>query len=182
MSGGVPVARSGRGNPVADRGSRQIQLLTIKVAGQLVGVPITRVRDVLFLDKVTKVPLSPKEVLGVINLRGRIVTVVDAHSALGFPAHTRPERMMCVTAEAGGDLYGVAVDRADDLLSVNVSDIHPNPSTLPQPWRSLSHGIVTLDGNLLAVVDINRLIARANQSGSAVNLEDEALANLFEAA
>lgn len=181
MAGGVPAARSGR-NAVATNSNRQIQLLTIKVAGQLVGVPITRVRDVLFLDKVTSVPLAPKEVLGVINLRGRIVTVVDAHAALGLPIDKRPERMMCVTAEAGGDLYGVAVDRADDLLSVNIADIHPNPSTLPQPWRSLSQGIVTLDGNLLAVVDINRLIARANHTGNTAGLDEDTLSSLIEAA
>jgi purine-binding chemotaxis protein CheW len=168
---GVPAARSGGGGIV---GSNIIQLLTIKVAGQLVGVPITRVRDVLFLDKVTRVPLAPNEVLGVINLRGRIVTVIDAHASLGLSRRDRPERLMCVTAEAGGDLYGVAVDRADDLLSVEASEIHPNPSTLPQPWRTLSQGIITLDGNLLAVVDINRLIQRANHSGSKA-LDDEPL-------
>lgn len=160
---GVPAARS---RDVAIAGSNIIQLLTIKVAGQLVGVPITRVRDVLFLDKVTRVPLAPDEVLGVINLRGRIVTVIDARASLGLSRREHSDRLMCVTAEAGGDLYGVAVDRADDLLSVEASEIHPNPSTLRQPWRKLSQGIITLDGNLLAVVDINRLIQRANHSGS----------------
>jgi purine-binding chemotaxis protein CheW len=184
MSVGVPAVKSSQARTLGPahtvNSAAEIQLLTITLGNQAVGVPITRVRDVLFLDRVTRVPLAPEEILGVINLRGRIVTVIDARRALNLPPAPQDMKQMCVTAELGNELYGIAVDRADDLLTVKLSDILPNPSTLRQPWRSLSHGIIQLPTGLLAILDLNRLLARGHSRAGDDSWTEAGPAGLLE--
>ena len=91
------------------------QFVTFTVNGQMFGVPVLRVQDILQTHKIASIPLAPAEVRGSINLRGRIVTVIDVRARLGLePADENATNQMGVTVEMGMDLYTLLADSIGD--------------------------------------------------------------------
>src|SRR3982750_1442705 len=84
-----------------------VEYVTAMIGGQLFGLPISRVQDVFMPERLTRVPLSPREIAGVLNLRGRIVTVVDMRARLGLPKNEEGKPPMAVGVDLGGESYGV---------------------------------------------------------------------------
>src|ERR1700748_2560197 len=80
------------------------------VGGELFGLPISRVQDVFMPDRLTRVPLSSQEIAGVLNLRGRIVTVVDMRARLGLPRPDDGKPPMAVGVDLRGESYGLLID------------------------------------------------------------------------
>src|SRR5690349_5617765 len=85
--------------------------VTLKIDNQLFGIPILQVQDVLSEQKITKIPLAPKEIAGALNLRGRIVTAIDVRTRLNLPKREVCEgkRSMSVVIEYNGELYSLIV-------------------------------------------------------------------------
>lgn len=138
-------------------------VLTLAVGGQPCGVPVLSVRDVLGPQSITPIPLAPTEVEGAMNLRGRIVTAVDLRRRLGLPA--RPSEAeggappMSIVVEHGGELYAMLADQVGEVLPLAAADRAPNPPTLDGLWREVSRGVYRRDGQLLILLDVDRLLA-----------------------
>lgn len=133
-------------------------MLTLTVAGQLCGVPVLSVRDVLGVQAITRIPLAPREVAGSLNLRGRIVTAVDLRSRLGLPRREGGNGAMSVVVEVGGELYSLLADQVGEVLSLNAGERSPNPPTLDASWREFSLGVHRLGSQLLVLLDVERLL------------------------
>jgi purine-binding chemotaxis protein CheW len=116
---------------------------------------------------VTRVPLAPREVAGVLNLRGRIVTAIDMRSSLGLPARETGKPPMAVGIEKSGEAYGLVIDQVGEVLSLNREDCEPNPANLDPRWRKVSRGVYRLDGNLLVVLDVDRILDFDKAAGAA---------------
>lgn len=190
------------------------EYVTFHIADQLFGIPVLIVQDILLPENIASIPLAPPEVRGSINLRGRIVTVVDvrvrlglerrdiasartaaqieqriidkeaeadvlaveaggeaktdeenaaaaqarAHEAIEIAKQKRREHMMAVTVEHNNDLYTLLVDSVGDVISLSKKDYEGNPSTLDPLWREFSGGVYRLDGSLMVVLDVDRLL------------------------
>jgi purine-binding chemotaxis protein CheW len=135
------------------------EYVTFTVAGQLFGFPVVEVQDVLGPHPITPVPLGPPEVAGSLNLRGRIVTVMDLRRRLGLAPEGDASTKMSIVVEHRGDLYSFLVDAIGDVLRFEDADREANPSTLEPAWREVSSGICRLADNLLIVLDVRRLLA-----------------------
>jgi purine-binding chemotaxis protein CheW len=130
--------------------------VTLTIAGQLCGIPVDTVRDVLGEQAITRIPLAPREVAGSLNLRGRIVTAIDLRRRLGLaPAEAR---RMSVVVDLSGELYSLEVDEVGEVMSLPKGGIEENPPTLDPLWRQVTRGIHRLDGRLLAILDVERLL------------------------
>jgi len=138
-------------------GDEQV-FVTVYVEGQLFGIPVERVQDILIPERIAHIPLAPPEVAGSINLRGRIVTVIDVRTRLGLSKKPREGNAMCVTVEQGQELYSLMVDSVGNVLNLPIRDIEPNPSTLDPRWRGISAGVVRLEGELLIVLDVDAFL------------------------
>ena len=134
-------------------------LVTLTVAGQLCGIPVLAVRDILGEQVITRIPLAPPEIAGSLNLRGRIVTAIDLRRRLRLPPAPDGHARMSVVAEQGGELYALLVDSVSEVLSLDASLFERNPPTLEKTWAQFSTGIFRLDGRLLVVLDVVRLLA-----------------------
>ena len=134
-------------------------LVTLTVAGQLCGVPVLGVRDVLGPQVITRIPLAPPEIAGSLNLRGRIVTAIDLRCRLALPPPAAGVARMSVVAEQGGDLYALLVDQVGEVLTLPASAFERNPPTLPASWAAYSRGIYRLPERLLVVLDVGRVLA-----------------------
>jgi purine-binding chemotaxis protein CheW len=133
--------------------------VTLTVAEQLCGVPVLGVRDILGEHTITRIPLAPPEIAGSLNLRGRIVTAIDLRQRLHLPAAPTGQPRMSVVAEQGGELYALLVDQVSEVMSLKASAFERNPPTLPQTWAQFSSGIYRLEGRLLVVLDVGKLLA-----------------------
>jgi purine-binding chemotaxis protein CheW len=133
------------------------------VADQLCGVPVLAVRDILGAQVITRIPLAPPEIAGSLNLRGRIVTAIDLRQRLHLPPAPPNQARMSVVAEQGGELYALLVDSVSEVLSLDASQFERNPPTLEKTWATFSTGIFRLDGRLLVVLDVSKLLALADE-------------------
>ena len=132
--------------------------VTLRVDNQLLGIPVDYVRDVLREQKVTPVPLAPKEVAGSLNLRGRIVTVINLRRRLCLPARLPGEKNMFVVVEYRGELYSLIVDHVEEVLTAETTLIEPPPANLSGEWKEVATGILKLPGGLLVMIDVPTLL------------------------
>jgi len=133
--------------------------VTFTISDQMFGIPVLRVQDILTPDRIAPVPLAPPEVRGSINLRGRIVTVIDVRVRLSLPPlENAGEGNMGVTVEQDHDLYTLLVDKIGDVIGLSKEHYEKNPGTLDPLWREFSSGVFRLDEKLMVVLDIDRLL------------------------
>lgn len=132
--------------------------VTMTIDGQLFGVPVSMVQDVLRTQRLTRVPLASTEIAGVLNLRGRIVTAIDVRRRLGLPDLPEDRQGMSVVVELRGELYSLIVDQVGEVLTLPTESFDRNPSTLDAVWQGISRGVHRLDGDLLVVMEVDRLL------------------------
>lgn len=143
--------------PDAQADEEQV-FVTLTVADQLCGIPVLGVRDILGEQTITRIPLAPAEIAGSLNLRGRIVTAIDLRLRLKLPSPPDTEKPMSVVVEQGGELYAFLVDQVSEVMSLKSSAFEQNPPTLPPSWATFSTGIYRLEGRLLVVLDVGKLL------------------------
>ena len=134
------------------------EFVTFTIAGQLFGIPVLQIQDVLSSYKITPVPLAPPEITGSLNLRGRVVTAIDVRLRLGLPPRPADADSMSIVAENEGELYSLMVDSVGEVLALSQSAYERNLPTLDAKFRAFSDGIYRLDGQLLVVLDVNRML------------------------
>ena len=134
------------------------KLVTMKIDDQLFGVPILQVQDIVEPRMITPVPLAPSSIAGVMNLRGRIVTVINLRQCLGLGDKPDHDRWMGITVEYKGDLYTMLVDEIGDVCDLPRRDFESPPATLGDKMRQLCTGIFRRKGDLLVVLDVDRVL------------------------
>ena len=134
------------------------QLVTMMIEDQMFGVPILQLQHIVEPRLITPVPLAPSAIAGVMNLRGRIVTVIDLHRCLGVETKEDDHRGMGITVEYMGDLYTLLVDSIGDVRDLPRRDYEKPPATLDEKLRRLSTGVYRLPEDLLVVLDIERVL------------------------
>lgn len=133
------------------------EFVTFIIADQLFGIPVLTVQDVLNAHQITRIPLSPPEIAGSLNLRGRIVTAIDVRCRLQLESRFAG-KCMSVVVEHGGELYSLLVDSVGEVLALNTSNFERNPPTLSPRFREYSQGIYRLDDSLLVVLNVRQLL------------------------
>ena len=134
------------------------EFVTVTIAGQLFGLPIEQVQDVFMPDAITEVPLAAREVAGVLNLRGRIVTAIDMRKRLSLPMREDGATRMAVGIESKGESYGIVIDEVGEVLRLPQSTFEANPANLDPRWASISGGVQRLEGELMVILDVDRLL------------------------
>ncbi len=123
------------------------------VHGQLCGIPVLSVRDIIVTQDMTRIPLAPPEIAGSMNLRGRIVTAIDLRRRLNLPPREPGQVGMSVVVDRQGELYSLVVDSVREVMECNDRQLEPNPPTLAAAWCDFSSGIYRLQSELLVVLN-----------------------------
>lgn len=131
---------------------------TFEVAGQLLGINVLEVQDVLNPIEIASVPLSGGEVAGLLNLRGRIVTAIDMRQKLGLPPFENRNECKSVVVEKNQELYSLIVDKVADVIGIPASKYESNPPNLKPAWAEISSGVYRLDGRIMLVIDVDSLL------------------------
>lgn len=142
----------------ADAGGTR-DFVTVFVGETMFGLAIDRVHDVFIPAGVTPVPLSPPEIVGLLNLRGRVVTALCLRRRLSMPARTGDAAQMAIGLEQGGETFALIVDGVGEVLKLGAETHEPVPINLDARWRDLTLGVHRLDGRLLVILDVDALLA-----------------------
>ena len=140
------------------------EYVTVMLDGQLFGLPIARVQDVFMPDRLTRVPLASPEIAGVLNLRGRIVTAVDLRLRLGMAPRSDGRPAMAVGIELKGESYGLLIDAVGEVMKLADNTREANPVNLDARLARVSAGVHRLDGQLLVVLDVDRVLEMSADS------------------
>ena len=134
------------------------EYVTVTIGDHMFGLPIFRVQDVFVPVGLTRVPLAPPEVAGILNLRGRVVTAIDMRSRLDFGAREPGTPVMAIGIELKGESYGLLVDAVGEVMRLHNSACEAKPANLDPRLSRVAAGIYRLEGQLMVVLDVDRVL------------------------
>lgn len=138
--------------------SGEEQFLTFRLDGQDYGMPILKVQEIKGWDKITPIPNSPAYVKGVLNLRGVIVPVIDLRLRFGLPEAKRDAFTVVIVANVRGQLAGIVVDAVSDVINFCTEQLCDAPAYEGQQNREFIKGLAQVDGKLLVLLDVDRMV------------------------
>lgn len=144
--------------------SEQLQLVTFEVASEEFAVDILAVQEINRMMALTRVPQCPPDVEGVINLRGKIIPVLDLRKRFGFPPLERNEANRIVVVEVKGKVLGFIVDRVHEVLRISSDIVEPAPAMVCSIDSEFIAGVGKLQDRLIILLDLVKLFAA--ESGS----------------
>ena len=139
------------------------QIVVFQLENEYYGADISVVREVVPLQRVTRVPRTPPYVEGVINLRGRVIPVIDLRRRLGLPAGHTTKSTRIAVAEVGGDQVGMIVDAVEEVVRVPADAVEPPSSLMAQLARDAVLGVAKVDSRLITLLDLRRILVREDR-------------------
>ncbi len=134
------------------------QFTTFWLAGNLYGVEVEHVQEVLRSQELTRVPQAPEAVAGLLNLRGQVVTAIELRTRLGLEPRGEDEKAILVVVRLHGEVVSLLADAIGDVADVAEDAFEVPPDTLAGSVRELIRGAYKLDGRLLLALDVGRAV------------------------
>lgn len=138
--------------------NRELHIVGFKVGRETYGVPITSLHEIVRVPEITAVPDAPDYVEGVINLRGKIVSVLDLRKRLGETEIAPSKRNRILVVEHRGRLCGLIVDSASDVLKIPAADVDPSPTEFVEGGLNCVTGLGKYQGRLIVLLDIAKVL------------------------
>ena len=135
------------------------QVATFFLDGLYFGVDVLQVQEVIRFQPMTRVPLAPAMVAGLINLRGQIVTALDLRTRIGLSARPEGQLPMNVVVRTSEGPFSLLVDLVGDVADIEGSRLEPVPHTVDRQVAALISGVCQLERGLLLVLDVERVVA-----------------------
>ncbi|TAJ28506.1 chemotaxis protein CheW [Bosea sp. (in: a-proteobacteria)] len=153
--------RSDDSDTVPGQFEASLDYVTVRIEKQLLGLPIGRVRDVFMTNRITIVPGSPADIVGLLNLRGRVVTALCLRRRLGYPPPPRFQKGTELTAvglDHQGEAYALIVDSVGEVMRLDHGTLEPLPGHLDRSWSALATGVHRLPDQLLVILDLDAVL------------------------
>lgn len=148
------------------------QFVSFVIAGEEFGVNILTVQEIIRPVEITRVPHAPEFVEGVINLRGRILPVIDLRTRFGFPSREQDDDMRIVVVEIGAQTIGFMTDSVQEVLRVDVTSIEPAPEIAVGIDAGYLRGVAKLDERLLILLELENILS-ADEAEELQGLDQE---------
>lgn len=135
-----------------------LQWVTFRLEQETYGINVMQVQEVLRYTELAPVPGAPKHVLGIINLRGNVVTVIDTHQKLGLATPLITDQTRIIIVELDQQVVGMLVDRLAEVVSLHRSEITTVPSVGQEETSKYFQGVCNREETLLILIDLNKLL------------------------
>ncbi|GLT17417.1 chemotaxis protein CheW [Vibrio zhanjiangensis] len=135
-----------------------LQWVTFQLEEETYGINVMQVREVLRYTEIAPVPGAPDYVLGIINLRGNVVTVIDTRSRFGLMQGDITDNTRIIVIESEHQVIGILVDSVAEVVYLRSSEIDTTPSVGTDESAKFIQGVSNRDGKLLILVDLNKLL------------------------
>ncbi|MEW5745935.1 MAG: chemotaxis protein CheW [Nitrospirota bacterium] len=150
-----------RGELKGAAGDDILQLVTFTLGNEDYAVDILKVQEINRMKEITRVPNSPPYVEGVINLRGKVIPVVNLRAKFGLPQKDSDEQARIMIMDIQGITMGLVVDAVSEVLRIPASTVEPTPPMASHISSEFIRGIAKLDERLIILLDMDRLLGRA---------------------
>ena len=138
--------------------SRELHIVGFQVGRETFGVPITSLHEIVRVPEITAVPDAPEFMEGVINLRGKIVSVIDLRKRFGEKQTSSHRRNRILVVEHQGRLCGLIVDSASEVLKIPATDIEPPPTVMQEGGLNCVTGLAKYRGRLIMLLEMSKLL------------------------
>lgn len=149
-------------------GDTVTKFVTFRLKDETYGINVMQVQEVLRVTEIAPVPGAAVFVLGIINLRGNVVTVIDTRTRFGLPTTEQDDASRIVIIEAEDQVIGILVDSVAEVVELRESEISPAPQTGNEENSRYIQGVVSREDDLLIVIDLNKLLNEEEWSEMAV--------------
>lgn len=151
--------------------SRELHIVGFQVGRETYGVPITSLHEIVRVPEITAVPDAPDYLEGVINLRGKIVSVMDLRKRFGEKEATVKKHNRILVVEHAGRLAGLIVDAASEVLKIPADAVDPPPAVFQEGGLNCVTGLGKVAGRLVVLLDMNKLLSPASLQAKSDNAE-----------
>ena len=138
--------------------------LVFQIGSESYGIPLLQVQEIRTYTPATRVPGAPPYVLGVINLRGNIIAVLDARARFGLAPPPDEQATVIVVAQVGGKTFGLRVDSVSDVVDVPLSEVQPPPAVASEQTQRFLSGLVQVDECVLILINLSEIFDLAEIS------------------
>src|SRR5277367_6479232 len=142
--------------------SAELHIVGFQIGRETYGMPIASLHEIVRVPEITAVPDAPDYLEGVINLRGKIVSVMDLRKRFGEKQATLKKRNRILVVEHGGRLAGLIVDSATEVLKIPSKDVEPSPAAFQEGGLNCVTGLGKVQGRLIVLLDMTKLLAPAS--------------------
>lgn len=136
-----------------------LRWVTFRLGDETYGINVMQVQEVLRMTEIAPVPGAPHYVLGIINLRGNVVTVLDTRARFGLEARETDDATRIVIIETDGHIVGILVDSVAEVVNLRGSEIETAPNVGNSESSRYIQGVYSRDGGILILVDVNKLLS-----------------------
>jgi purine-binding chemotaxis protein CheW len=138
--------------------NRELHIVGFQVGRETYGVPIASLHEIVRVTEITAVPDAPEYIEGVINLRGKIVSVIDLRKRFGEKDAASGRKNRILVVESAGRLTGLIVDSASDVLKIPAEDVEPPPAVFQEGGLNCVTGLGKYKDRLIILLDMNKLL------------------------
>jgi purine-binding chemotaxis protein CheW len=137
-----------------------MQLVTFSIGEEEFGVDILKVQEIIRMMEITKVPRAPEFVEGVINLRGKVIPIIDLRRRFGLAARSHDKHTRIIVIEISGMIVGFVVDSVSEVLRIPANTVEPPPPVVSGMESEYISGVGKLEDRLLIMLDLDKLLSR----------------------
>lgn len=141
----------------------EVQLVVFRLASEEYGVDIQQVREIIKVIDITRVPMAPDFIEGVINLRGQITPVMDLRKRLDLPELERGEETRIIVVELEKNVVGMIVDEVEEVQRLHERDIDPTPTISMEVGAEFINGVGKLGDRLLILLDLHKILSKKEE-------------------
>jgi len=135
-----------------------MQLVSFHLADETYGIEITKIREIILMGEITRIPQTPHYVKGLINLRSTVIPVIDLRARFGLAENELTDESRIMVLNVGTRTIGIIVDAVSEVLRVTNDQIAPAPPTVASLGNEYLNGLVKLDDQLLILLDIEKIL------------------------
>jgi purine-binding chemotaxis protein CheW len=144
--------------------SGSMQLVSFKLSDETYGIEITKIREIILVGEITRVPETPHYIKGLINLRSSVIPVIDLRARFSLPENELTQDSRIMVLNVGRRTIGIVVDSVNEVLRVSQDQVSPAPPTVASLGNEYMTGLVRLDEQLLILLDVDRLFGEEGKA------------------
>ena len=141
-----------------------MQLVSFKLGDETFGIEITKIREIILVGEITRVPETPHYIKGLINLRSSVIPVIDLRARFSLAENELTQESRIMVLHVGSRMIGIVVDSVNEVLRVIRQEISPAPPTVTSSGNEYMTGLVRLKEDLLILLDVDRLFGDESQA------------------
>lgn len=164
VSNSVQELNAGDGMGGDNNSAHLSQIVSFRLAREEYGLDIMGVQEIILLGEITEIPEVPAYVRGLINLRGKIIPIVDLRKRFGLEAGDPTEHTRIIVFNSGGDTFGIVVDAVNEVLRLEPDKIEPPPKGVVGINSAYIKGLVKMEERIMILLDSERIMSSSDQA------------------